>query len=426
VKHRTDLLFAPMLWAAAITSPSVLASPAPVQPSLPVKSSPVVLAGLPVGSSLADELVSVRKKIDLLQQELVVGLSAQKNPQAQIKRAQQLVHLRRRQKELGERKVRSLEMTLDELNTRKMTVRDKITTQQKAVLKLMAAIEVSERDGAISSGGMSLPSGKGNIRFTLPEQERLEAPRRKVLAHLVDHGVKEIEALRIDLADLGQLEGRIQEEKQQIAYLMDDLKEQESVLKLNQQVQADLLEKKKTSRLGQLQNYQKLKGAESQVEQLMSEFDARLELKSAVEAERTVAKEIREGGFSRLKGKLPFPVTGGRVVSLFGRSLDTHSGLQVFRKGVDIAAQGNQAVKAISGGKVAYSGELPNYGRVVIIDHGEHFYSLFGHLGAVSKKSNEWVAAGDLVGRTDNAGTPLYFEIRSRNVAVNPLQWVLN
>ena len=50
-----------------------------------------------------------------------------------------------------------------------------------------------------------------------PDQERWGAPRRKVLAALVDRGIKETEALRIDLADADQLEQSIADEKQQLS-----------------------------------------------------------------------------------------------------------------------------------------------------------------------------------------------------------------
>jgi septal ring factor EnvC (AmiA/AmiB activator) len=114
------------------------------------------------------------------------------------------------------------------------------------------------------------------------------------------------------------------------------------------------------------------------------------------------------------------------VVSNFGRTFDPKSGLYIFKKGVDIEIGDHQEVRAISSGKVAYAGELPNYGQVVILDHGEHFYSLCAHLGVISKKTSESVSAGEKIGLTGDSRTPLYFEIRARNVAVNPLQWVFN
>ena len=110
------------------------------------------------------------------------------------------------------------------------------------------------------------------------------------------------------------------------------------------------------------------------------------------------------------------------MLTAFGRAFDSRSKLFIFKKGIDIQAGSEQAVQAIFAGKVAYSGELPDYGRVAIIDHGNHFYSLCAHLGELSKKAGEPVAAGDAIGLTDKTGV-VYFEIRSRNVAVNPLQW---
>jgi septal ring factor EnvC (AmiA/AmiB activator) len=136
-----------------------------------------------------------------------------------------------------------------------------------------------------------------------------------------------------------------------------------------------------------------------------------------------------QGEFAKFKGKLPFPIANSKVLSPFGRVYDPRSKLYVFKKGIDLVSsvQGkSEAVRAIHSGKIAYSGKLPDYGNVTIVDHGDHFYSLCAHLGSLQKKAGEIVAAGDVIGSTDDSGTPIYFEIRARNVAVNPLQWVSN
>ena len=265
-----------------------------------------------------------------------------------------------------------------------------------------------------------------------PEQERWGAPRRKVLASLVDRGIKEAEALRIDLEDADHLEASIADEKQQLTYMFHDLDEQESVLQLNQQLQADLIKKHHQERLAQLENYQKLKSAEGQVEELIQDFNARVELERTTEAERQASKaaleekEMASSAFAKLRGKLQLPVFGGKILTHYGRAFDAKSGLFVFKKGIEIQSDKKQAVKAVFDGKVAYSGELPDYGRVTIIDHGDHFYSLCAHLGSLAKRAGDKVTAGELIGATDDSGTPVYFEIRARNVAVNPLQWVSN
>jgi septal ring factor EnvC (AmiA/AmiB activator) len=96
----------------------------------------------------------------------------------------------------------------------------------------------------------------------------------------------------------------------------------------------------------------------------------------------------------------------------------------VFKKGVELLGRApSQIVHAVAAGKVVFAGSLPTYGQVTIVDHGEHFYSLSGQLGKMLLKTGDAVRLGDAIGETDASGRPLYFEIRSRNVAVNPLQW---
>jgi septal ring factor EnvC (AmiA/AmiB activator) len=401
----------------------------------------------PGTSGLADRLGTIRSRVVALEGGLLESLKSRKQAQANVKKIQQLMVLQKQERELGKKRLGELEAKVLELETRRGTLIERIHVQQEAIRHALISVERSVvTDGAVSP---SLGAGERVRNIKLPERERTEAPRRKLLANLVDRGLKEIEALKVDLADAEQLETRIQEEKEQLAYLFQDLKEQESILELNRQLQGDLIRKRHEERLAQLENYQRLKSAEQQVESLIGQFNARLELERTTEAERLATKAIpREihvpaqpesaiagggpnlglsgGVFARLKGRLPLPVADGRVISSFGRGFDPRSRLYIFKKGVDITTAKGAEVHAISSGKIAYSGELPDYGRVAIVDHGEHFYSLCAHLGGLKLKAGDSVAAGDVLGTADDSGSPVYFEIRARNVAVNPLQWVAN
>ncbi|MGZ3707256.1 MAG: murein hydrolase activator EnvC family protein [Bdellovibrionota bacterium] len=372
----------------------------------------------PEEPKLAVQLGRLRRKVITLEQSLIEGLRAQSAAKANVKKIQALIRLQREEKELGRKRVAELEKTVGELEIRRGALGERIQVQQKSLRKFLTAIDRSS-DGAPAP----MPESVGSLM--LAEQEKIEAPRRKTLANLVDRGLKEIEMLKADLTDADQLQGHIEEEKQQLAYLFQDLQEQESILELNRQLQVDVLRRKHHERLAQLENYRKLKTSESQVEQLIGEFNARKELERAAETEREASSAMMKGEFARLKGRLGLPVTG-QVLTGFGRTFDAKSRLYIFKKGIDIAAGKNLPVHAVYSGRVAFSGELPDYGRVTIIDHGEHFYTLCAHLGALSKKAGEPVAVGERIGLTDNSATPVYFEIRSRNVAVNPLQWITN
>ena len=161
------------------------------------------------------------------------------------------------------------------------TLAETIKKRQAEVRRSLLALERSSKDG-----GDRVPRGSRSERSSLPEAEKLEAPRRKTLANLSDRGLKEVEALKVDLGDAEQLENKIQDEKQQLAYLFQDLQEQESILELNRQLQTDLIRKKHDERLVQLESYRKLKTSEQQVEQLIGQFNSRLELGAQNEAER--------------------------------------------------------------------------------------------------------------------------------------------
>jgi septal ring factor EnvC (AmiA/AmiB activator) len=269
-----------------------------------------------------------------------------------------------------------------------------------------------------------------NNTFSLGETsiipEDFIGPKRHVLGHLVENGLKEIAIIRVDLEDALILEGRIQEEKQHLAYLVQDLSEQEMILEFNKELQNDILKKKHELRIAQFESYKKLKETEMQVEQLIGQFNSRKELEKVEEAQRVATISARVGEFQKMKGKLLFPVSKGQVIAGFGKAFDSKSGLYVFKKGIDISTGKELPVRSVSEGKVAYSGELNGYGKVTIIDHGHQYYSLMANLGELTKRAGDNVSAGDTIGRTDDLGTPVYFEIRARNVAVNPLQWLAN
>ena len=363
--------------------------------------------------NLAERLGILRGQVFSLEQSLLDGAHHVKTARVQLKKIKKLVQLQKEEKKLGEERLKELESTVRALEERKSILNKGLLAEQARVHRLLRTIETSQNLIALQTNGEI--------------NEKTEAPRRKVMANLVDHSLKEIHSYKTDLRDSIELEGKIQEEKEQLAYLFQDLREQASVLELNRQLQSDYVKRRSQERISQLENYRKLKTAEAQVEGLIHQFNTRKELQQkAREAEVQIPRSMLNSEFGRMKGKLPFPVASYRLVGGFGRSFDQKSGLYVFKKGVDLSTDFGETVKAIANGRVAYSGQLPNYGQVVIVDHGDHYYSLYGHLGRTIKKSNDSVQRGESLGLTGDSSTPLYFEIRARNVAVNPLQWLFN
>jgi septal ring factor EnvC (AmiA/AmiB activator) len=84
-------------------------------------------------------------------------------------------------------------------------------------------------------------------------------------------------------------------------------------------------------------------------------------------------------------------------------------------------------VKAVEAGTVAYADAFAGFGRVVIVDHGGRFYTLYGHLASVDVSKGASIRAGDDLGTVGMAptGSPsLYFEVRIDGRPADPVQWL--
>lgn len=368
--------------------------------------------------NLTQNLEGVRARVVEVERGLIDSLKARNQAKTQLKTLQTLLKLRQKEREMSRRRMAELESTVRELESRRGILRKSIVERRRAIRETL---------GLLARAQAETPSARSLRGGEYLEQEKLESARRRVLANLTGRSLHEIEAMKADLSDADQVEGRIAEERQQLTYAMEELDEKEGILELSRQLQNDLIEEKHRERVEQLESYRRLKSTEAQMEQLIQSFNARVELQRATDAERDVARSLGNSEFARSRGHLPSPLEGARLIAKFGKAIDPTSRLHVFRKGIELQpAAPASFVKAVGPGKVVHAGELAGYGLVAIVDHGDHFYSLYAKLGVLQRKSGDALAAGDVIGKTDDSGAPVYFEIRARNVAVNPLQWFSN
>ena len=84
-------------------------------------------------------------------------------------------------------------------------------------------------------------------------------------------------------------------------------------------------------------------------------------------------------------------------------------------------------MRAVHEGTVAFADQFTGYGNLVIVDHGDGAYSLYGYLSALEAARGAHVEAQATVGSSgrDPSGNPaLYFELRIDGKPVDPLQWL--
>lgn len=216
--------------------------------------------------------------------------------------------------------------------------------------------------------------------------------------------------------------------------LVEDEQELKSLKKKAEQkkgeIQKDLLQKGmildavRQQKQVHLAAIRELEAASAKLQSLINRLEKELQEKAKG---KTFVPSAR--GFGALQGKLPFPVRG-KILSTFGRNENPKFNTFTVQKGIEIEAPLGAGIRAIHDGRVLYSDWFKGYGKILIIDHGEGYYTLSGHASALLKAVGEEVRVGDvvaLVGDTGSLKGPcLYFEIRQRGKPLDPLAWLRN
>lgn len=170
---------------------------------------------------------------------------------------------------------------------------------------------------------------------------------------------------------------------------------------------------------------------------LVESIDARRDLNAQLTGELQAAQQKLQASVTQLgtgrgaapvalplrpfRGALPWPAPG-IVIGHFGPAGDGRA-----RNGVEISLAEGRPVHAIHEGTVAYADQFTGYGSLVIVDHGDGAYSLYGHLQSLDVKRGDHVTPQTAVGvsgRNPSGNPALYFEVRIDGKPVDPLQWL--
>ncbi|HEX9145702.1 MAG TPA: peptidoglycan DD-metalloendopeptidase family protein [Candidatus Binatia bacterium] len=170
---------------------------------------------------------------------------------------------------------------------------------------------------------------------------------------------------------------------------------------------------------------------ESRIRAVKELEQAALRLQKMMEeiSRRAVSKppDIRSGvGLGALRGKLDWPVKG-ELISGFGKARHREVEAEVFHNGIDIEAPIGEEVKAVEKGTVVFADRFSGYGKMVIVDHGNRYYTIYAHLSEILKRNGDAVSRGEALGRAGDSdslsGAKLYFEMRKDGRSIDPVPW---
>jgi len=168
---------------------------------------------------------------------------------------------------------------------------------------------------------------------------------------------------------------------------------------------------------------------ESDMTNLQQQID---QIRASIDLRRESQEEVR--GFlteqsSLLSSKPSGWPARGWLTSGFGiRQSPFNTAQRSMHEGIDIAARIGTPVYATAAGIVSQAHLENGYGKVVIIDHGYGYKTIYGHNSKLMVKVGQRVKRGDLLAASGNTGTStgahVHYEVRLNGVPINPRKFI--
>jgi septal ring factor EnvC (AmiA/AmiB activator) len=331
-----------------------------------------------------------------------------------------------------EKKESSILSALERIGLRKRLIRAELAAGAVAVERADGELEALRKESALRR--TALESERRSIERTLVtlykfgrfdllqfvlRSENIEAflAENKKLAFLARYQNDIVAAYLVSLSELGAAEARLEVKKGEIAGLLRAAGEKKKELEAEERRNRELVVGIQRNKRSYAQALEELADSGRELQALMKRIiDEKYELPYPF------------APLYEKKGMLAWPVSG-RIITPFGPQKHPRFNTITTNNGIEIAPGKERApVLAVHPGRVVYADAFEGYGNLIIVDHGLTYYTLYGHCSEFLAAKGDAVRAGQAVALSGDSGSLngecLYFEIRFRTKALDPLKWL--
>lgn len=197
------------------------------------------------------------------------------------------------------------------------------------------------------------------------------------------------------------------------------------------QKQIDMMSQKRSERTVLLDDIRNKKSMElaaiEALKQSALALDQKVRSLSATEKRPSREEKLPPRSFDELKGLLKIPVKG-TIVTSFGSYLNTKLNVLNFRSGIDIKTDRGEPIRAVGAGTIIYASWFKGYGNMIIIDHGNSYYTVYAHVEEFFKTKGDGVESDEVIATAGDTGSMigsgLYFEVRHHGKPQDPMEWI--
>lgn len=341
---------------------------------------------------LREKLQKQKEKISDLKWEKTDILKNLQELDKEISLSAELINVLKRKKEITDEEKKNIELLMNEIHYR--------LREKRKIL--------SERIKDMYIHGPLHP-----IEVVLLSYSFSDALKRvKYLTIIADQDKRVLnEILRLEKRLESQRE-RIEKKADILDRILYEVKNQEIALKKTKEEKNEYLNQIEGERKKAIAMSREMKKAMEDLETLI----------------KSLSREEKAPGSVYFEKKLIGLPVDGRIIGFFGRKREERYGTVTINRGIDIEAAWGTEVKAVAPGNVVYSDNFLGYGKIVLIEHGNGYITLYSHLSSVSVENGNKVEEGEIIAKVGQTGSikkpTLHFEIRKSGKAVNPFNYM--
>lgn len=373
-----------------------------------VLATPLVLMG---AAAVDKDLEGIKKKIESEKKDLSRLKVKESSTIDSLGKIQSELEKRNTEIKLANAKLSSIAGELRAKQAEAERLADSAAARMALLQKRAAALYRWQRGGSplvVLNGDLSL------TRF-MQRQHYLAAALsfdRDLLAKLEEETRQRMAVGR----ELAQKQEALAEQKKALGDAQQAIRREAQ----KKQVLLSSLRREKQTRLRTLRQ---MEAAAERLEKMMEEIARR----ALARRRELPSAPAPGGGLQAMRGRLEWPVRG-QISAPFGKFKHPEFTAEILRKGIDIETPMGEEIKAVEKGRVVFADRFSGYGKLVIVDHGERYYTIYGHLSEILKRNGDAINRGEVLGRAGDgdslAGAKLYFEIRKDGHSLDPVPWL--
>jgi septal ring factor EnvC (AmiA/AmiB activator) len=378
----------------------------------------LIFAALSGGAATAatappkEELSQLRNRIEALQKRLSAAEGARTEASDALRDSEHAISEANRTLRDLAAKQRDIQSKLNELQQQGRRASNDIQSQQRLLAQQLYQQYVGNQPDA--------------IKLLLNREDPNQIARDlHYLTYLARLRADLIRGLRTNIKQLDSLAQETRQQSNELAEVQAEQQAQREKLERDKLARRDVLHKVSRQIESQRREISTLQRDEQRLAKLVEQIGQVIaRSRSVVPRNERLPDGSNDGSaFAELKGKLSLPVRG----ELKGRFGSPRADGGLSWKGVFIATQPRQEVKAVAAGRVVFADWLRGFGNLLIIDHGGGYMSLYGNNESLFKQVGQAARGGEAVASAGNSGGNadygLYFEIRHQGKAFDPLSW---